>query len=91
MKAIINIKADKETKEKAHKVARELGLPLSTIINAYLRQFTRNKEIYFSLSPRMTPGLEKIIGGAKEDLKAKRSVSPVFSSAKAMDDYLDSL
>lgn len=91
MKTIINIKADKETKEKAHKVARELGLPLSTIVNAYLKQFTRNKEIYFSLSSHMTSGLEKIIGQAKKDLKTKRNVSPVFSTAKAMDDYLDSL
>ena len=91
MKTIINIKADRETKEKAHRVARELGLPLSTIINAYLKQFTRNKEVYFSLAPHMTPRLEKAIGQAEKDMKAKKNSSPAFASAKSMDEYLDSL
>ena len=90
MKTIINIKADKEVKEKAQEVARELGVPLSTIINAQLKEFIRNKSIYLSAVPRMTPYLEKIIGKAMKDYKAGKNISPLFHSAKEMDEYLDS-
>jgi len=91
MKTIINIKADKDTKEKAQKIAKELGLPLSTIVNAYLKQFVRNKEVYFSSSPRMTGELESLIGFAETDLKKKKNISPEFDSPEEMDTYLDSL
>jgi len=39
MKTVINIKAVKETKEQAFKIAGEVGLPPSTIVNAFLKQF----------------------------------------------------
>ena len=91
MKTIINIKADKEVKAGAQKLARDLGLPLSTVINAYLREFIRNREIHFSLAPRMNPALERFIGRAERDFQEKKDISPVFSSAREMDEYLDSL
>lgn len=91
MKTVINIKADKEVKERAHEVAKELGIPLSTVINAYLKQFIRNKEVYFSAAPRMTPGFERLLGGIEKDIAAKKNISPAFSSAEEMDEYLDSL
>jgi addiction module RelB/DinJ family antitoxin len=90
-KTVINIKADKKVKEKAQKIAGELGLPLGTIINAYLRQFVRNREVYFSTIPKMTPELEELIGQARKDFKAGKNISPTFSSTKEMDKYLDSL
>ncbi len=62
MKTVINIKADKEVKETAQKIAKDLGLPLSTIINAYLKQFIRNKSVYFSSSSKISPELEKLLG-----------------------------
>ncbi|MBU1164397.1 type II toxin-antitoxin system RelB/DinJ family antitoxin [Patescibacteria group bacterium] len=91
MKTIINIKSDRDIKEKAQKIAKNLGLPLSTLINAYLRQLIRNEEIHFSTAPMMTKELEETITIAMQDLKAKKNVSPTFSSKKVMNDYLDSL
>ncbi len=91
MKILINIKADKEVKEKAQKLAKEFGFPLSTIINASLKQFIRNRELHFSLTPKMSPRLEKILGVVERDIGTKKNMSPVFSSAKKMDNYLDSL
>ena len=89
MKTTIILKTDKEVKEGAQKVARDLGLTLSAVINASLKQFVRSREAYFSLVPRMTPELERIIARAEEDLKKGRRISPLFSSARAMDEYLD--
>jgi antitoxin component of RelBE/YafQ-DinJ toxin-antitoxin module len=89
MKTIINIKADRAVKEQAQEVAHELGVPLSTVINAYLKEFIRGRQVYLSASPRMAPALESILGRVEADLKTGRSLSPKFTSAKAMDDYLD--
>ncbi len=91
MKTAINIKTDKEVKKSAQKVADELGLSLSAVINAYLKQFVRNKEVHFAVVPRMSTELEEILGRVERDIKDKRNLSPVFSSVKEMDRYLNSL
>ncbi|TSC66643.1 MAG: Uncharacterized protein G01um101477_30 [Candidatus Doudnabacteria bacterium Gr01-1014_77] len=90
MKTIINIKTDKQVKENAQKVAADLGLTLSAVINASLKQFIRSKEVYFSAIPRMTPELEELIGSVKKDYVLGKNISPVFSSAKEALDYLNS-
>jgi DNA-damage-inducible protein J len=88
MKTALNIKTDKDIKQKAQKIAGELGLPLSSIINAYLRQFVREEEIYFSIASTMTHQLEVIIEEAEKDLAQNKNISPAFSSAKELDRYL---
>ena len=50
-KILLNIKTDRKLKENAQKVAQELGLPLGTIINAYLRDLIREKRVVFSSPP----------------------------------------
>jgi len=90
MQTVIHIKADKEVKENAVKVAHELGLNLSDVINASLRNFIRTREIYFSHTPRMTPELEKLLDKVEEDIKNKRNIVGPFSTAEEMDKYLDS-
>lgn len=82
MKTVINIKTDKETKEKAQKLAEELGVPLSTVINVYLRQFIRTREFSFSLAYSMSPDLEKIIAEAEKDIAEEKNLSPTFKNAK---------
>lgn len=91
MKTMVNIKTDWVVKRQAQKVASELGLSLSAVINAYLKQFVREKEVRFSITPRMTPELENILRGVEADIKKGKNLSPVFSSSKEMDIYLDSL
>lgn len=91
MKTMINIKADTEVKKGAQRIAEDLGLSLSAIINSYLKQLIRNKSIYLSSIPQMTPGLEALIGRTEEDYKKKRNISPIFSTPEEMDKYLNSL
>ncbi len=90
-KTLISIKADTEVKENAQKLAKELGLSLSDVIGAALRNFLRTREVYISAIPRMTPELERIIGIAEEDMKTGKNMSPAFHSMQEMDKYLDSL
>jgi len=39
MKTVLNIKTDVEVKERAQALAKHLGIPLSTIVNANLKAF----------------------------------------------------
>jgi addiction module RelB/DinJ family antitoxin len=59
MKTILNVKVDSEEKEKAKQIAMEMGVPLSTIINAQLREFIRTREFSVKLEPRLKPAVEK--------------------------------
>ena len=91
MKILINIKADKEVKEAAQKVASELGIPLSTIINAYLKQFIKTKEIHFTAEGRLKPAVKRRLDRFTKEVRAGKNVSGPFSSAEEMDEYLNSL
>ena len=90
MQTVIHIRADKEVKKNAVETAKELGLSLSDVINAALRNFIRTREVIFSDTPRMTPELEKYLGKVEKDIKNKRNLVGPFYSAKEMDKYLDS-
>lgn len=92
MKTIINIKADSNVKIKAKKIADDLGLSLSAVINAYLKQFIRNKAVYFSAAPSiMTPELEELLGRIEPDLKKDKNISSALATAKDIKKYLSSL
>ena len=91
MKTVINIKTDKEIKKMAQKTAGDLGLSLSALINAYLRQFVRTKEAYFTLSPRMSPALENLLGKIEIDIQRNKNISRGFSSPMETKKYLSSL
>ncbi|MBI2327537.1 hypothetical protein HYU92_04430 [Candidatus Curtissbacteria bacterium] len=88
MQTVIHIKSDKEVKENAQKLARELGLSLSAVINASLRNFIRTREVYFSHTPRMTPELEKLLDRVEEDIKKGRNLSPRFKSVEESIEWL---
>jgi len=90
MQTVIHIKADREVKENAVKIAKELGLSLSDIINASLRNFIRTREIVFSDTPRMTPELEKLLGKVEEDIKHNRNIDGPFYNVEEWNKYLDS-
>jgi len=90
MTTVIHIKSDKEVKENAQKAAKELGLTLTDVINAALRNFIRTREVIFSNTPRMTPKLEKIVAKVEKDIKKGRNLSPRFESAEEAIDWLNS-
>lgn len=90
MTTVIHIKADKEVKKNAQKAAKDLGLTLSDVINASLRNFIKTREVIFSDIPQMTPELEKLLDKVGDDIKEGKNLSPAFESGEEMDKYLDS-
>jgi len=90
-KTTINIKADKNVKEKAQKLARDLGMPLSTVINAYLNQFIRTKEVHFYLEGELKPSAKRRLDRLQKEVMAGKNLSPTFSDARKATRYLKSL
>jgi len=86
MKTQVNLKIDTHIKEKAQKMAQELGLSLSSVVNATLSQFARTGELQLSVAPRMTPFLEDIVKEARAEYEAGKL--RVYENA---DDFIASL
>ncbi len=77
MHTILNIKTDKALKRAAQETAKELGVPLSTAINAFLRQFVREKELVLSADKlKPTPYLQKILKEADEEYARGDIIGP---------------
>ncbi len=91
MKTMLNIKTDVKIKKEAQKTAKVLGLPLSVIINRYLKEFVHERRVEFSEPLIPNKKTQKLLAKIEKDIKAGRNISPVFSSAKEANDYLDSL
>lgn len=81
--AVVTTKLDPQTKKQAQKTAGELGIPLSVVIKAFLKQFIKTKTIEFSARDEEKPSkyLIKTIKQAERDLKAGKA-SPVFDNAE---------
>jgi len=90
-KTQINIKIDRNTKEQAHKLANKLGLSLSSIINASLKQFVLRREVHFALAKTMTPYTENIIADVEHDILRQRNLSKKFKNAEDAISHLRSL
>jgi addiction module RelB/DinJ family antitoxin len=90
MQTVIHIRTDKEVKNNAVKAAKDLGLSLSDVINAALRNFIRTREVIFSNTPQMTPELERYLGKVEEDIKHNRNIVGPFHSANEFIRYLNS-
>jgi len=79
--AVINIKTQPETKAKAQEIAKAIGISLSSLLNAYLKQFIRTKKVELDLQEEPSPYLIKMLKKAERDIKAGR-VSPAFKTGK---------
>ena len=86
---LINIKTDRRLKIKARQAAKQMGLPLGTILNNYLRRFVNEKRVVFSvpLSPNKKTGV--ILKKASQDYQTHRNIIGPFKTAEEMDLYLD--
>ncbi len=88
--ATINFKTDDVTKAKAQAVARQIGIPLSNLLNAYIYELARIGSVHFVTSEPMTEKMEKLIAKAEEEIAAG-DVSGPFKTLEEMFEHLDSL
>ena len=83
-KTVINIKTDKDLKLEAQEVAKDLGLPLGTLINAYLRDLVHERRAVFTTHPMPNNKTKRILDGALNDIKEEKTkeFSPAFDNAE---------
>ena len=90
-KTIINFKISKSLKREAQELADEIGVPLSTVVLANLKDFVRSRSFIVSALPRLNPTIEHEIGEAIADYKQSRNVSPKLVTAQDITTHLESL
>mgnify|MGYP001582614697 CR=1 FL=1 len=85
---VVSTKIDPQTKKEAMATAQSLGVPLSVVIKAFLKQFIRTKTVTFSAaSDEPSEYLIQAIKKARENRK-KGKGSPLFDNAKDAIVYL---
>jgi DNA-damage-inducible protein J len=85
----LHIKIEPSIKREAQETAEELGLSLSAVLKALLKQFIRTKRLSVGADIPEIPNayLRQSLEESEEDIKAGRVVS--FASAKEALEYLD--
>ncbi len=89
VKTVLNVKTDKDIKEAAQKVAKEIGVPLSTVVNAYLKEFVRSQSVTFTTSPRLRKEIIEIFEQAESEPLTGKENSPIFDNIDDAFDYLE--
>jgi addiction module RelB/DinJ family antitoxin len=88
METTMLIKTKKDLKNQAQKLAKEMGLPLSTLINNYLRSFIIDRQVIFN-APMPNKRTIRIIEEARKEFKAGKTAGP-FNSVHEMIKSLNS-
>ncbi len=88
--ATINFKTDDATKAKAQAVAKQIGIPLSNLLNAYLFEIANTGSVHFTTTEPMTDKMEVLIAKAEKDI-TEGNVSESFNTVEEMFDHLDKL
>ena len=80
--AVIITKTEPEVKKKAQAVAKEFGISLSSLVNAYLKQLIKKKTVTFSARDEIPNARTRaIMKQAEEDYK-KGNTSPAFKTGE---------
>ena len=80
MKTVLNVKTDVEVKAQAQSMAKHLGVPLSVVVNAYLKEFIRSGEFTLRSEPELKPAVAKRLKHALQDIEADKNLSPAFTT-----------
>jgi antitoxin component of RelBE/YafQ-DinJ toxin-antitoxin module len=86
----IQLETDRETREKAEKVAEEFGFgKFTTLLTVFLRQVARTRSVNLRVGEEPTEYLLTELKASDDDFKAGRSIS--FRSGQEAADFVDAL
>lgn len=88
--AVVNVKVDENIKKRAQAVAKGFGIPLSTLVNAYLVELAETGQVHFTRSEPMTKKMEKIVEEAEREYAAGET-SGSFDNVEDAIAYLKNL
>ncbi len=76
---VLNVRVESKVKTEAAKVADTLGLTLSAIVNATLRNLVKSKSVSFSESYEPTPYLKRLIKEASKEYEDGKTIKCINS------------
>jgi addiction module RelB/DinJ family antitoxin len=88
----LHIQIEPSTKQQAQRTADELGLSLSSVVKALLKQFIRTKQLTVAIQERPeipNAYLRQSLKQSEEDIKAGRTIK--FKNIDEAISYVDSL
>jgi addiction module RelB/DinJ family antitoxin len=74
-KTVISVKVDKDVRNKARKLSKEIGVPLSMVVNRKLQQFVEERRIEFEVPLIPNAKTKKILDKALQDVAHGRKIS----------------
>ena len=80
MKATLYTKIDKDIKDKAQNLAKELGVPFSTVINAQLKEFVRVGELKVTREPQLKDEVLLELMKISKEAQEGKNTSPEFDN-----------
>lgn len=86
---MLAVKTDAKLKKRAQKVAKDLGLPLGTIVNRYLQTLVVEQRVVFERPEIPNAKTAKILRQAERDIKSGKNLSPMFTTGAEMDSWLE--
>jgi addiction module RelB/DinJ family antitoxin len=90
MNTTLHVNIDKKTKSEAADLAEELGLDLSVIVRASLKNFILTKTFHVEKTYRMTPYLESLIEAINNE-KDNSNWSGPFSTPEQLDKHFSTI
>lgn len=88
MNTILNIKTNKDLKTEAQALASELGIPLTTVVNSYLKQFIRDRKIVLGIDDVVNKTLMNEWDSVSKKAKSNKDISKVFHKKEDLFKYL---
>ena len=88
--SVLHVRLDPELKQQAQETAKALGLPLSAVVSANLREFVQTRSLVISAAPRLKPDVAKELTGRIQAARKGNDVSPVFDNLDSAKKWLES-
>lgn len=73
MNTTLTIKTKTRLRDDAKRTAEELGVPLTTVVNALLRQFVRERELAVSAEPQPTRAKRDLWEEISKEMDARKN------------------
>lgn len=92
MKTALHVKIDKDVRDRAQLVAKKIGIPMSTAVNALLKKFIWEEKLELTMPPaRLRPEIMKELRQIEEEVKQGKNLSRPMKNKKELHAYLNSL
>lgn len=88
---MINIKTDVKIKKEAQKIAKQMGIPLSAIINSQLRQLVVDRRATFEAPYKLRPHVVRQLEKASEEMDAHPERYKSYTNVEDFIAHLDSI